>query len=103
MDQLIKQCRYYKGEKENPFQEDNHKNLFWHYEKKWVEFSLNPREKSYLEGITSEYKKIGLTTFNENDGIPITLKALLLSRFLYWNEGADADLFKEWYKKYYLS
>lgn len=101
MNQFVKQCRYYTGEKENPFQEGI-KSLLWDYEKKWVEFNQNPNDESFLEEIISEYQTIGLTKFNEDDGVPMTLKALLLNRYMYWNDG-NVDHFKQWYKENYLS
>ena len=42
--------------------------------------------------------KGGLENFQEDDGVPITLKAFLLNRYEHW---AEDDGFKEWYQKNY--
>lgn len=38
MEQLLNFCKFYKGQKENPFnwETDNYKNQFWEYEKIFV-------------------------------------------------------------------
>ena len=51
-----------------------------------------------------EYEKYGLQDFEPDDGVPITLKAMLFNRYhssngFYLN---IADMFKEWYVRFYL-
>ena len=37
-EELIKQCRYFKGEAGNPYTgKDQDKSMFWDYERMWVE------------------------------------------------------------------
>lgn len=102
MEELIKQCRYYKGEKECPRDIDKKgKCLYWNYEKIWVESDKWRDEKI---GEVSEYVRYGLKEFNKDDGTPITLKALLFNRYEHWsgNYGNLAEGFKVWYIESYL-
>lgn len=95
---LLTACRYYKGEKENPYQ-DRRKSLFWSYEKKWLEMFLV--ESVDIVAYMDEYEKDGLLGFESKDNVPTTLKALLYNRYLYWSEGSPSG-FKEFYKDLYL-
>lgn len=97
-DKLLTACRYYKGEKENPYQDGN-KALFWNYERKWLEMFLD--ESDTLVAYMDEYEKDGLLDFESKDNVPTTLKALLYNRFLYWSEGSPSE-FKKFYKDLYL-
>ncbi len=96
-DVLLTSCRYYKGEKENLFS-DGIKAQFWEYEKKWLEMFLD--ESPILVGYRDEYAKDGLLDFESKDDVPITLKAMLYNRFLYWSEGSPSE-FKKFYKEQY--
>lgn len=96
----IKQCKYYKGQKKCPTKSPS---LFWNYERIWVEWTLESEdEKSKgakeLKLMLKRYKEVHLENFQKDDGVPITLKALLFNRFEHWTEG---DGFKEWYMKNY--
>lgn len=103
---LIPFCRYYKGEKERPYKEGD-KAFFWDWESKWVEFTLTAYKNSevgILGTMIDEYLSCGLRTFNEDDGVPTTLKALLFNRYLHqtnypMKEGAE--LFKKFYNDTY--
>ena len=97
-DDLIKQCRYYHGEEENPYTDGN-KALFWDYEMKWVALYLTEDER--LSDCCNEYVSHGLMEFEEKDGVPFTLKALLYNRFQQWLEGTPSE-FKKFYKEQYL-
>lgn len=106
--ELIKFCRYYKGQKEPP--DDN---PFFGYEKAWVELTEKAVEKEDAEAqeLLSEYVltylRYGLQTFQQSDGVPATLKALLLDRYLHWLGGnglkIDADGFKRFYMTDYIN
>lgn len=103
MNDLIKHCRYYKGEDDCP--EDISKvgnGLLWEYEQFWVIRDEFRDEKGYN---TTGYIYYGLKDFNADDGVPITLKALLFNRYCHWcgGYGNDAEEFKEWYKNYFLN
>lgn len=95
---LLHHCRYYKGEKENPF--EGTKKMLWYYEQTWVHLTLSNDEddSNLLSKALEEYILAGLDDFEEYDHIPLTLKAILYNRFEQWNEG---DGFKEFYHKYY--
>ena len=93
---LIELCRYYKGEDTCP---KNVPQVFWNYEKAWVEFSLNG--SPLLTSMVREYYDYGMFDFNKQDDVPFSLKALLFNRYEQWLQGS-LDEFKEWYKRQYL-
>lgn len=103
MNDLIEYCRYYKGEEECPENISKDRNgSLWFYEKVWATAESHRDEN--CDDIL-EYIHYGLKDFNDDDGVPITLKALLFNRYCHWSGGYgnDAEDFKEWYKKYYLN
>lgn len=53
-------CRYYKGEKENPYKNGD-SNLFWFYEEKWITLSIN--KDDMLGDMLDEYISAGLSKF----------------------------------------
>lgn len=102
---LILQCRYYKGESKEPQplkDAPSEFHLFWDYERLWVEWSLNddPMIKSFEEDI----KAYNLKSIDE-DKTPLTLKALLWSRYLHWGGFGSIEeelkSFENWYFKNY--
>lgn len=101
---LLKYCKYYKGEEESPYEgKDQDKNMLWFYEMMWVNSVLKRQEES-LKIYISEYIPMGLEHFG-GDETKLSYKALLFNRYA---RGAyslrDAvDGFKELYTKYYLS
>lgn len=99
-EELIKQCRFYKGEEESPFPNTSYKSGLWFYEHWWVEAQTEGEMSFdfYLE----DYSFRGLDDFSNDDGVPITLKALLLNRYNHGEGMFTTDEFKEWYKKWYL-
>lgn len=103
---LIPFCRYYKGEKGNPFKTGNSA-LFWEYEEKWIEFTLEAYKENdspILGTCINEYVSAGLGQFDMTDKAPATLKALLFNRYLHFTsysikEGAEP--FKKFYNGQY--
>ena len=95
-------CRYYKGEKENPYKRGNNY-LFWFYEKRWIEYSVD--KNSTLGDMLDEYIEAGLSEFQMIDNTPITLKSLLFNRYCHWFGGygllEDAKGFKTFYSNDY--
>lgn len=91
-------CRYYKGEKENPYKSGN-KALFWDYERVWIDKSVDEKDDT-LGDMLDEYIAYGLGEFEQMDNTPVTLKALLFNRYSHWM-GCNTDGFKKWYKKEY--
>lgn len=100
MKDLLHYCRYYKGEKENPF--EGTKGMLWQWEKSWILILAgnNEKDEEYMSQILEDYIMAGLKDFEKWDGTPITLKALLYNRFDHWNE---SEGFESFYRKYYPS
>ncbi|MCK9436101.1 MAG: hypothetical protein M0Q12_02700 [Synergistaceae bacterium] len=100
---LIKYCRYYKGEKECPESiKAKEASSSWFYEKLWVERDELRAEKGYN---TTGYIQYSMQDFNADDGFPITLNALLFNRHCHWSGYGmenDKKQFIEWYLKHYL-
>lgn len=97
---LLKFCRYFRGENRNPFTKDETHAMLWEYERTWVSDSLKGGDFSdYL----SEYLAVGLQDFSKFDDTPVTLKAMLFNRYAksaYTIQDAVPG-FKEFYQKYY--
>lgn len=101
---LIKRCRYYKGEKENPFEgKDQTKAMFWFYEEVYVQEFL--AESSNLVDCYSEYVAYGMEDFSKDDDVPTMFKALLFNRYYHGDGGSPSEpsSFKKWYLKNYLN
>lgn len=104
---LLDECRYYKGENDNPYDGiDQNKAMLWFYESCWVhDTSRAQKQRSgdvYGE-YESEYIACGLERFNENDGVSISLKALLFNRYArtVYSMADAVEPFKVFYLKYY--
>lgn len=98
--ELIKYCRYYKGEEQNPYNDvDQDKAMLWMYEKCFVMHGPRYDYSIYL----SEYAVVGLTSFAKDDGVPIEYKALLFNRYVKTEYSLmdAAEPFKMFYLKYY--
>ena len=100
---LIEDCVFYKGEEECPEQVAaliGGKQI-WFYEKRWVEMSL--QGESFDREI-EEYNAYGMSDFSVDDGIPVSLKALLYNRYYYMSGTLErgGSAFREWYNNYYL-
>lgn len=78
------------------------------YERAWIHDTMaviargdaNVSESRNLD----EYVAVGLSDFENADGVPITLKSLLFNRYAQGNMSSLADcveLFKKFYKQYY--
>ena len=97
-EEYISMCRYYDGTEESLEGNDS---MFASYEKYWVE--MHYTNVNILKEVLYGYKLHGLGRFSHNDGVPITLKALLWSRFSHWNGYPDdAENFKVFYQEEYL-
>jgi hypothetical protein len=95
----ISKCRYYDGDDIMNAPAD--KINFAEYEAIWVRANLD--DIDFLRDCAKVYKDWGLVDFNPDDGVPITLKALLLTRFIHWGSGHETpDDFKKWYTEQYL-
>lgn len=101
--ELLKSCRYYHGEIENPFEGvEQNKAMLWFYEQGWVkqaERGISPASADMLR----EYEGYGLKSFKSGDGIPLSLKALLFNRYARtaYSQADAVEPFKAFYEKYY--
>lgn len=66
------------------------------YEECWVRSHFN--EDDYLMNETMGYIKEGLGDFCAEDGVPISMKAILYNRFCHWGWGETPDTFRSWYE-----
>ena len=102
-EEYIQYCRYYCGEESCP---ESMKQLssgesLWFYEMKWVQFNLEGED---LQWALDDYNAYGMSDFSTDDGVPLSLKALLFNRYYkggYIEVGGGS--FRGWYKRTYLS
>lgn len=66
------------------------------YEGSWVRFHFN--DDDYLLNETLCYIREGLGDFCANDGVPISMKAILYNRFCHWGWCETSDTFRSWYE-----
>ena len=101
---LLSQCRYYNGESEPPRSLPEGYALMWDYEWHWVQRSL--KNDPTMEQFQTMIEEFHLEN-KDGDKTPLTLKALLLNRYLHWC-GAYAPIeealrhFEKWYECHYL-
>ena len=93
---LLEQCHYHKGEEVNPFGEA--RQMWCHYEMCWVRFHLDKNHRDTLDYNMKVYLDNGFGDLCPNDGVPMSMKALLLNRWLHWG-GAYGPIedFRKWY------
>ena len=100
IEDVIKQCRDYKGQNRCPA---NTPSTFWNYERIWAEWTIEAEDENSLgakelKAMLKRYKEVNLENFQIDDGTPITLKAFLFNRFEHWTDGVG---FEDWYQKNY--
>ncbi len=100
---LYMHTRFYKGPDTEPDTNENNARLLWDYEKMWVQCEEMRDENSAM---VREYIDDVLPLWSEEDGIPLSLKALLYNRYTHWMGGygleADVAGFKRFIKRDYL-
>lgn len=95
-EELLKQCKYYKGEENNP---KGGNAMFADYEKDWVDLTLN--NPKYIDSLLNEYfLLVGKTAII--DDVPETLKAVLFNRYTHWHPYWNKAEFILWYQAEYL-
>ena len=67
------------------------------YEECWVRFHFD--NDDHLMEDTIYYIREGLGDFYADDGVPISMKAILFNRFCHWGWGETPDTFREWYDR----
>lgn len=97
---LLQYTKFYKGENTQPHDTGGDTNLLWEYEKTWVEFHDTCRGIFLLNEYIHDYDYAELMNFAERDGTPISLKALLFSRYCHWSSGSILECV-HYFKKYY--
>ena len=101
---LLSQCRYYNGESEPLRSLPKGCALMWDYEWHWVQRSL--KNDPMMEQFQRMIEEFHLEN-KDGDKTPLTMKALLLNRYLHWC-GAYASIeetlkhFEKWYMDHYL-
>ena len=65
------------------------------YEECWVRFHFNDND---LLNETLFYIREGLGDFCADDGVPISMKAILYNRFCHWGWCETPDTFRSWYE-----
>lgn len=65
------------------------------YEENWVQFHFN--DDDFLLNETINYIRAGLGDFCADDGVPMSMKAILFNRFCHWGYCETPDTFREWY------
>lgn len=100
---LLKRCKYYKGEKECPFEKEM---TFWGWqcEEFWVRCLLK-NDTAPLDSAVAFYRKlVDLSDPSLQDGTPIAVQTLLFERFCH-NSDTDplflADYFPGFYVRYF--
>ena len=93
LDPYLKHCFYYG--KNVP--EDCGAHVGHMYEKCWVGFHFGNENGLFSHTIC--YIQHGLGDFYADDGVPISMKAILFNRFCHWGWGETPDTFREWYER----
>lgn len=96
----LKQLKYYKGEKENPFKSGD-KRLLWFYEQVWFIDTTTNKDNLHAEYIT-ELASARLLDLPDN--MPIGYKALLFNAYRKTSSSTifeDAKEFRKFYLEYY--
>lgn len=91
---LLKSCRYYKGETENPFTDS--RSALWSAERSWVKMaeSASPLLDEYLEGL-----RLSLPEFSKSKDVHPSLAAFLFDRYTHF--GGTATGFPAWFRRNY--
>lgn len=92
IDDLLKLCRYYKGEDECPFSNTDVRYTAWKIESLFAD--LWP-DSPMLKECLNDYIRRGLVGFCDYDDTPIHLKAFLMNRFFQYSERENIEVFKE--------
>lgn len=100
---LLKSCRFYRGESSNPYEgKDPNKAMLWFYEMGWVKMAESGKSPASSE-MLRDYEFLGLKSFRADDGVPVSLKALLFNRYAKtaYSQRDAVEPFKAFYEKYY--
>ena len=60
-------------------------------------------DREFLKQNNNMYIEFGLETFSLDDGVPLSLKAILFNRYMHWSYGGTVAGFKTFYFEHYLN
>lgn len=96
----ISRCRYYYGEDNCPY--SGVEACFWEYEQYWVNWHFEGKIE-VLKELVEDYKAYGHGRLQKDDGVPISLKAVLWNRWAKWvGSPSDREGWREFYLHEYL-
>lgn len=98
---LIKRCRFYKGEELCPFEECSKDEHFWKYEKMWVEKLANSYKNAEPLRLDLENHP-PIKSFALSKGLPSSLIGLFINRDEHWIGRVVDEEFISALKKFYL-
>ncbi|HHT03130.1 MAG TPA: hypothetical protein GX005_02265 [Bacteroidales bacterium] len=96
----LQQLKYFKGENESPF-DDNNKSMLWFYESVWYNY-MTTENKGLLDEYISDFKYAELSDLPGD--MPLGYKALLFNRYMKGSMSSMLDTAKEFrafYAEYY--
>lgn len=97
--ELLKLCRYYKGEDKNPYEgKDQNKAMLWSYEQIWLKMAGEDTPNSLLADYCL-YLHRDLPELIDHARVPVSLIALLYDRYTHFGGGAEG--FKKLIEEYY--
>lgn len=103
-EELLKQCRYYKGEDINPYNKavtegyDTMRAKAWYFEMLLCS-NLNKETQPFSDSHYLEYTD-AYAGFRIEDDLPLCLKDCVLMMFLHKNELPMPDEFQQFYKRW---
>lgn len=102
MTELLKHCRYYKGEENCPKEiTDQDQQMIWFYEQKWVQVEYLRDEGG--DNVQEYLAYVQPPELVPGDQTPPSLTALLFNRFSKYSYScSDVDSFRNWYRETYL-
>lgn len=97
---LIPRCKYYRGEEEFTGKSGVYQ-MFWEYEKHWVE-SLAYSFKNG-EQWRKDFESAHLWLLAKRHDIPATLIGMLYNRYMHWGSGGETvETFQKWIEETYV-
>ena len=95
--ELIKLCKYYKGEDVNPFA-NTEKELLWYIERSWIDEVSQEKPSVLLAEYCNNFAH-AFPEYSNDKYIPMSLKATLHDR--YTHHGGSDEGFIAWMKRFY--
>lgn len=97
---LIPKCKYYRGEEEFPGKSGVYE-MFWGYEKHWVEALAYSFKNA--EEWRKDFESAHLWLLAKRHEIPASLIGLLYNRYMHWGSGYETvETFLKWIEEKYV-